>query len=1258
MSRKDAKVRANVSGGTAQGIIGASEVHVERLVINNYAQPSPVPEETARAQPGALPNNPYKGLSHFGPDDKDLFFGRGSTIDKLVKAVDERSFNAVLGPSGCGKSSLLLAGVAPRLDATGQWVFTYFRVSDSVENDPFLALAQALLPLYQPDLDETDRLLQRRKLGVALREGEIPFTDVFDAIRRNWSQRRVLLIADQFEELYTSNIDAEIQARFMDFLIEAARVSAASTPPAFSLAVTLRADFLGLASLHRSFADAIDESVHILGPMTPDELRQAIVEPADRCGVTFEEGLVETILADVGREPGNLPLLEFALTQMWDRQEDRRLTLSSYDGVGRVTGALTKHADKVFGELDADGRLQARRIFTQLVKPGAGTEDTRRVAQRDELETIWPLVQRLAGPENRLVVTNATADEGETAEVVHEALIKHWGTLRTWVAEDRTFLSWLDAFRGVLKTWIDHDRGEEDLLRGAALGQAEEWIAKQGDGLNANEKAFIDASIEYRDRLAKEEQVRRERELRDAQILARRRKIIANGSVFAAIVLAVMGWFLLEVLKDADQSLDNALITQSRFLADLSRQATRKGDAVTGMLLAVEALPDESISRQRPYVLEAEKSIYEALKQRRELVVLSGHEGPIDSVRFTPDRKRLVTASRDGTTRLWDGKTGIEITVLGAHVGYSVWSAEFSSDGVNLVTATGDFVARLWEAETGTEIAVLAGHTDEVRSAVFSPDGRRVVTASDDRTARLWDVESGAEIAVFAGHEAEVESAAFSPDGRRLLTVSSGGTARLWDIKSGAEIAVHAGHKGRIYARTFSPDGRRLLTASSDGTARLWNVKTGTVIAVLDGHVYSNKSVRFSPDGAHLVTASRTTARLWDVETGTEIAVFAGHEGGINSAAFSPDGRRVVTASNDRTARLWDVESGAEIAVFAGHEAEVESAAFIFDGRRVVTASSGTVRLWDAQTGAVIANFVDHEDVVWTEGDAGSPIQKVMVTTFSLSPDDRQVVVAFSDGTMRLWDAETGAEIVKLAGHEGLIWHASFTPDGERLVTVSDDLTVRLWDLKSNGGIAVLSGHGDWVQSAAFSPDGRRLVSASSDHTARLWDVESGAEIAVFAGHEAEVESAAFSPDGARVVTASSDHTARLWDAQTGAEIAILAGHEGGVRSAVFSPDPDGRRLVTASSDHTARLWDAESGTEIAVLEGHEDVAWREGDFVGPNAMVNSAAFSPDGRRLVTASSDHTARLWTPRAAPKSPCLRVMRTGSSLPLSVLTVAAS
>ncbi len=1278
MSRKDAKIQAKVSGGTAQGVIGAGEVHVEHLVINNYAQPSTAAGEKARAEPGELSENPYKGLLHFGPDDHALFYGRDKAIDKIIKAVDERSFNAVLGPSGCGKSSLLLAGVAPRLDATGEWAFTYFRVSDSVENDPFLALAQALLPLYKPDLDETDRLLQRRKLGVALREGEIPFTDIFDAIRGHWPKRRVLLIADQFEELYTSNIESEIQARFMDFLIEAARVSAAGTPPGFSLAVTLRADFLGLASLHRPFADAIDESVHILGPMKPDELRQAVAEPAGQLGVTFEEGLVETILADVGREPGNLPLLEFALTQMWDQQQDHRISLASYDGVGRVTGALTKHADEVFAGLDSDSRLQARRIFTQLVKPGAGTEDTRRMARRDELDAIWPLVQSLAGPENRLVVTNATADEGETAEVVHEALIKHWGMLREWVAQDRAFLTWLDTFRISLKTWTDNERQDDDLVRGAALSQAEEWGAKRGEALNNNEKAFIDASIEYRYRLEKIEKDRQERELHDAQVLARRRAFIANGSVFATIIFALMGWFLYNALSNAellyDETVnlmhlataekqraeetavklaaerDKVLITQSRFLADLSRQMTEEGDVVTGMLLALDALPDKSRPLDRPYVVEAERSLYGALYQRRELWVL-GHKGFVYSAAFSPDGTRVVTASDDGTARLWDVKTGAEIDKLLGHR-VRVSAAAFSPDGARLVTASDDGTARLWDAKTGAEIDKLVGHLGYVSFAAFSPDGALVVTTSEDNTARLWDVETGGVLAVLEGHVAAVFSAAFSPDGAHVVTASTDYTAGLWDTMTGALIAKLRGHEGMVWSAAFSPDGARVVTASDDGTARLWDAQTGAEIVKFEGHENSVMTATFSPDGTRVVTASMDyTARLWGAETGTEIAVLKGHEDRVRTAAFSPDGARVVTASYDKTARLWDAETGAEITVLVGHQGNVGRAAFSPDSMLVVTASwDNTARLWDAKTGAEITALVGHEagvnsavfspdgarvatasrdgarlwvaetgaEIAMLEGHevVGLLVMAIgpgsYVRSAAFDPNGARVVTASDDGTARLWDAKTGAWIAELV-HEGRVNTAVFSPDSAHVVTASTDRTARLWGAETGTEIAVLKGHENGVMTAAFSPEGMRVVTTSMDYTARLWDAKTGAEIDKLVGHLGYVSFAAFSPDGALVVTTSEDTTARLWDVETGGVLAVLVGHEEGVNSAAFSPD--GARVVTASRDKTARLWDAKTGAGVVVLVGHEE-------------GVNSAAFSPDGARVVTASDDGTARLW------------------------------
>jgi WD40 repeat protein/tetratricopeptide (TPR) repeat protein len=390
---------------------------------------------------------------------------------------------------------------------------------------------------------------------------------------------------------------------------------------------------------------------------------------------------------------------------------------------------------------------------------------------------------------------------------------------------------------------------------------------------------------------------------------------------------------------------------------------------------------------------------------------------------------------------------------------------------------------------------------------------------------------------------------------------------------------------------------------------------------ILFGHEGVVNSAAFSSDGTHIVTASDDrTARLWDAETGKQIgAPFVGHKGAVESAAFSPDGKRILTASDDKSVRLWDGETHQQIGTpLLGHEGEVKSAAFSSDGKRIVTASlDGTARLWNAET---------HQQI-------GGPLlgHEGEVKSATFSPDGKRIVTGSDDKTVRLWDAETHQQIgTPLLGHEGEVKSAAFSPDGKRIVTASLDGTARLWDAETHQQIgAPLLDHEGNVNSAVFSPDGKLIVTASSDKTVRLWDAATGKQIGVpLRGHESEVNSAALSPDGKHIVTASGsfvleesddntgkDNTARLWDAETVKQISVqLVGDQGPLSSAAFSPD--GKRIVTASDDKTARLWDAETGRQIgAPLLGHK-------------GAVESAAFSPDGKRIVTASTDGSARLW------------------------------
>jgi hypothetical protein len=553
----DPTVGVNVSGGQIAGIVGAGSVVIENLTF--YNRPSEEPDQTAGGEPiGACP---YPGLAYFGPEEAPLFFGRDAAITRLMEAVERQSFTALVGASGSGKSSVVLAGLAPRLHGAGNWLFSHFRIGTERERKPFLALARALVPFYVASEDETERLVNTNKLASKLQQGELTLPDVFAACRSRNKGRRILLIADQFEEAFTLVEDEAIRTRFIDVLLAGFPDPPAGRIPDICLILTMRADFYGRALRHRPLADALQSHVENLGPMHREELQAAIVRPAESTGVTFEPGLVETLLDTVESKPGALPLLQFALREMWGRQQRKKITRKSYDEIGGVEGALAKRAETVFAGLTRNGGDPAmdkafQRLFTRLVTLGEGQEDTRRVVVRAELgDEGWGLAQRLAEEDNRLVVTDSSSAR-ETAEVVHEALIRHWPKLVDWINRDRAFQSWLRQIAAGVELWSANPNDEGPLLRGGMLAQATEWLAGRRDDLSQKERDYIEASIALRQRAEAEKEAARQAEIKRQQELAeaavqlaneqrRRAKIafwlggIAGTAAIIAVVLAI-----------------------------------------------------------------------------------------------------------------------------------------------------------------------------------------------------------------------------------------------------------------------------------------------------------------------------------------------------------------------------------------------------------------------------------------------------------------------------------------------------------------------------------------------------------------------------------------------------------------------------------------------------------------------------------------------------------------------------------------------
>ena len=436
---------------------------------------------------------PYLGLAAFREKDAALFFGREAFTQQMLEAVQQQSLVTVLGPSGSGKSSVVFAGLLPQLKEEDGWLLLTMRP----DVNPSQSLATTLLEVLEPNLSETDWLLERRKLSQTLENETLSLEEIVTHILQKVENAdKLLLVVDQFEELYTLVPDPLTRRRFIDSLLTAGKSASSGLP--FKIVLTMRADFLGQALLHRPFADTLQESSLLLGPMSADELRQAIVEPARLAGTHFETGLVGRILDDVGSESGNLPLLEFALTELWSWQtNEQQLTHVAYEQIERVQGALATYADDVYEALTPEEQASTQRIFVQLVQPGLGTEDTRRLAMREEVGTEnWPLVQKLA--DERLLVTNQDSEGRETVELIHEALIQHWQKLQGWMETDRAFRIWQERMRVALNQWQASGQDDGALLRGVPLAEAEKWLEEREDEhsaqLNKQEHEFIDAS--------------------------------------------------------------------------------------------------------------------------------------------------------------------------------------------------------------------------------------------------------------------------------------------------------------------------------------------------------------------------------------------------------------------------------------------------------------------------------------------------------------------------------------------------------------------------------------------------------------------------------------------------------------------------------------------------------------------------------------------------------------------------------------------
>ena len=1070
---------------------------------------------------------PYQGLFHFSPKEAEYFFGRDVFIEELFKATQTRNFIPVLGASGSGKSSVVLAGLVPKLVKAGHWQFTHFRPGKK----PFLALAQALVPLYRSDLDSTDTIIQARKLARSFSDDELPLSDVFATIHRNHPNQRILLIADQFEELYNPSIDEHTRRQFLDTLVNTFQSSPQESSLSRVLVATLRIDFLGNALSYPTLADVLRDTDVKIRSMNPEELREVIEKPAQKLGVSFESGLVERILKDVDKEPGNLPLLEFALTELWKKRTSKQLTHQAYQEIGEVSGALTSYADREFSKFKPEEQERVRRIFIQLVRPGEGTEDTRRLATKAELkQTNWNLVKNLADTRlvvtSRTVVTSAENAEQETVEVVHEALIRNWGQLKGWMETDREFRAWQERIRATMGHWQEMNRDKGLLLRGGALVQAQEKLKERREELSQAEQEFIDLSEALQVREEKQKQRQRQR--------------IIGGLVAFSITISGLAATVFGLWRDALIGKENANIK-----AEIAKLKSRLvlGEKTLDVQLDVIKLNQELQQAKKPtkdILIKGANLLQQTVSQRREINHFSGHQDSLYDVIFSPDGKYLASVSTDKTVKLWTREGELLETLSG------VWAVTFSRDGKYLA-ASADKTVKVWTRE-GELLETLSGHQGPVNHVTFSRDGKYLASASSDKTVKLWTAE-GQLLETLSGHQDLVVNVTFSPDGKYLASASYDKTVKLWTAK-GQLVDTLSGHQDSVSDVTFSPDGKYLASKSVDLTVKLWTAE-GDLVKTFRESQDSVNDVTFSRDGKYLASASADkTVKLWTTQ-GELVDTLREHERWGNHVTFSPDRKYFASETSGNTVKLWTAK-GELLDTLSGHQGPVYDVTFSPDGKYLASASADkTVKLWTTQ-GKLLETLSGHQ----------GPVNHV-----TFSPDSKYLASASADKTVKLWTTQ-GELVDTLSGHQDSVEHVTFSPDGKYLASTSSDKTVKLWTAEGKL-LDTLIGHQDWITDVTFSPDGKYLASASSDKTVKLWTTQ-GELVDTLIGHQDRVYDVTFSRDGKYLASASEDKTVKLWTAE-GELVETLITHQDRGYNLTFSPD--GKYLASASANGTIKLW-------------------------------------------------------------------------------------
>jgi WD40 repeat protein len=1146
-----------------------------------------------RSQP-AVVLCPYKGLARFEPADRELFFGRERLVAELVTHLVAPGLLGVVGPSGSGKSSLVRAGLLPALadgvlPGSAHWTRVLVRPSEH----PLDELTRAA---HRAGSQRTAAVGAAGQAGDAADQPIRALADADDGEGRG----RLVLIVDQFEEVFTSCHDRQEQVAFL-----AAMTAAAQAADGYArIVLVVRADYYGHCAADRRLAELLAADHVLVGPMTAEELRRAIVRPAERAGLHLEPGLTEQLLQDVAGEPGGLPLLSTALLECWQHRQGRTLTLAGYRASGGVKGAVARLAERAYGRLNPGQQAAARRLLLRLAGPGEGELVVGRRVPLAELDTDRDpeLRAALAALTEARLLTIAEA----SVEVAHEALLRQWPRLRGWLEEDSHGRALHRHLTRAASDWDEGSRDPGELYRGARLAAALDWANAHLAELNQLERAFLDHSRQTADQEVTEARRRAEQEARSN----RRLRGLLAGLAAVLVVAAIAGTVAVVQQGRATRA---ALVADARRLTTL---ALAEADLDRSLLLAVQANRlDDSV--------DSRGALLASLLRSPQAIGVLRAEDRLSHLAVSPDGRTLAAGDQAGRTRLWDTSTRQplpgppQLPKLDGQPD-PLHALVFSVDGRLLLTASSSTIYR-WDLAAhqaaGSHDITSPSHPSGLSSVTVSRDGHRLAVGTEGRVVWLdlmtWKQASAP---LLVDHNSVPDRLALSPDGRLLAMITTsattGGaagrsTAVLWDLASRRRIRTLDADG----ALAFSPDSRTLAVSHQQrGEILLLDPATGKHRRTLTGHTAGVLGLRFSHDGATLASAGwDDTAIVWDLATGRARETLRGHTAAVTGVAFSPDDRTLYTASWDQRVIVWDLAGDRRLGRLFTAGGWVSSRGFGTSqsvgndaGLLASAHDDGTVTLVDlarrtpvgpplrahrgavravalSRDGRLLATADAHSVIVWdlaTRRPTRPPIQAFTdILALAISPDGRMLAIGDDLGRVTL-RALTSASAKRRVLQAAEASNFQFSPDGTILAVARYTGEVWLWRVTDHSLLHRLPADRTQASALAFTPDGRTLATGGLEGKVLLWDTRTGSQLGPpLAGHGSPVGAATFSPDGR--VLATVDGEAVLWDVASRKQIGIaLPARTPGPHALAFLPG--GGQLAAASPSGSVLVWNVD----------------------------------------------------------------------------------